>query len=379
MKRLLFCGLLFQSIVLAQEPILTQIEHSGCITWTNVANSNALYRVEWASSPVGPWNFSVDSFGGGEFRAISGGTNTQFSVDVPMVFRVRMITNTPPLGMVLIPGGTFQMGNHFPAEADSDQLPVHDVEVNSFWISRTEVTQSEWNRVLKWGMANGYQFSNTNSFVEPDTDVPVSYRSWNDVAKWCNAKSEMEGLQTVYWIPDGAFAWPFKTGETNTVEYWNDVGGYRMPTEAEWEYAARGGLTGKRFPWGDTIGHAQANYDSTDLYAYDISITRGHHPAFTNFTFDFAPVAQLAPNGYGLYDMAGNVREMCSDRYASNYYSWGGANTNPSGPSGILYSNRVRRGGSAGHNASIARVAVRMYAGPTDLFLDTFRIVIPQF
>ena len=376
MSRFILPWLALQIAVFAQEPIVTHLEFPGRITWTNAVNTNALYRVEWASSLQGPWNFAFDSLGGGEFRSIQGGTNTRFSAAVPMFFRVCMITSTPPVGMVMVPGGGFQMGNHFGAEADPDQLPVHDVELSPFWITPTEITRSEWNRVLEWGLAHGYEFATTNRFSEPDADQPVVMRSWYDAAKWCNARSEMEDRYPAYWFPDGMFAMPLRSGESATVDFWRHVDGYRMPTEAEWEYAARGGLSGRRFPYGDTIGHAQENYESTGAYAYDISTTSGYHPAFSSFAGHYAPVGRLSPNGYGLYDMAGNASEMCSDRYANNYYGWGVV-TNPTGPAGTAYPYRIARGGCSVHDASVARVAVRIYLDPADPSLYTFRIVTP--
>ncbi|HDL77141.1 MAG TPA: formylglycine-generating enzyme family protein, partial [Lentisphaerae bacterium] len=277
MKRFVFTVAAFGafSSLSAQEIVITGIDYPGRIAWTNLPDTNALYRVEWASSLQGPWRFTFDGLGGAEFRNLPGWTNSRFEAEVPMAYRVTMITSTPPVGMVYIPGGTFAMGNHYPSEGFSYEVPVHTVTVSSFWMSRTEVTRAEWDRVLDWALnksTNLYQFSNTNYF-KSNGDMPVVERSWYDIAKWCNAKSEMEGREPAYWFPDGIFAFTYRTGEIATVEFWRDVDGYRMPTEAEWEYAARGGLSGKRFPCGDTISHIQANYTSSGTNDYDISPT----------------------------------------------------------------------------------------------------------
>ena len=189
--------------------------------------------------------------------------------------------------MVLIEAGKFQMGsNDFMDEAK----PIHTVYLNAFYMDVYEVTNAQYKKFMD---ATGYKaprFWNDSELNAPNH--PVVGVSWDDAVAYCK------------WA------------------------GKRLPTEAEWEKAARGGLVGKKYPWGDTITHNDANYDGTgekDVWTYT------------------SPVGSFAPNGYGLYDMTGNVWEWCADWYNINYYAIS-PKTNPKGPSsGDM---RVSRGGS---------------------------------
>ena len=249
-------------------------------------------------------------------------------------------TPAPPPGMAYIPAGTFQMGDNF-SEGGAEELPVHNVYVSAFFMDRFEVTKELWQSVQTWAQSHGYGI-NAGSYA--GNGHPVQSISWYDAVKWCNARSEKEGLIPAYYT-DNAQTIIYRTGNvdvTNAQVKWA-ANGYRLPTEAEWEKAARGGLLGSRYPWGNTINGSQANYyNSGD--PFDNTTTP---VGFYNGT----------QNGYGLYDMAGNVYEWCWDWYGNTYYGDATASNNPHGPSSGT--TRVSRGGSWGYSTYYLQCALR--------------------
>jgi len=278
-------------------------------------------------------------------------------------------SSTPP-NMALITAGNFVMGNAtnvFPAsEGFNSELPQHTVNVSAFYMDIYEVTKALWDEVKAYNGGNGYSYSNTG--FGKATNHPVHTVNWFDVVKWCNARSERDGLTPVYYS-DAGLTTLYKTNEIAPFANWA-ANGYRLPTEAEWEKAARGGASNTRFPWTDytnKISWAKANYyGESNLYSYDLNGGSGaYHPSFTNTTSPYtSPVGYFAPNGFGLCDMAGNVMEWCWDWYQSTYYE-SSPTSDPSGPAGPL-SSRVLRGGCWNFEANYARVASRLAPNPED-------------
>ncbi len=213
---------------------------------------------------------------------------------------------TPPdlPGMVFVPGGSFQMGSD---DGEDDEKPVHTVQLDDFYIGKYEVTQKQWREVMG---------ENPSSFQGCD-DCPVEQVSWNDVQEFIQKLNAQTGQN------------------------------YRLPTEAEWEYAARGGQKSQ--------GYQYAGSNNIDEVAwYDGNSGRKTHP-----------VGQKRPNELGLYDMSGNVREWCSDWYGSDYYA-SSPEFNPRGPASG--SSRVVRGGSWRYLSEVCRVAYRNNFLPEDGF-----------
>lgn len=248
--------------------------------------------------------------------------------------------------LVLIPAGWFQMGDSI-GDGRSDEKPVFDLYMKPYYIGRYEVTKALWDDVRAWGLTHGYTDLPPGTAKGPNH--PVGSMNWHAAVKWCNARSEKEGLKPYYTVLGAVY----RTGTVKNPLESTAALGYRLPSEAEWERAARGGKAGHRFPWSDTetITHARANYYSTNSFTFDTSITRGFHPDFNDGVYPYtSPVGSFPANDFGLHDMAGNVYEWCGDWYDSYPSNAGGP------PSGTY---RLYRGGGWGGTASMARCAYR--------------------
>jgi len=275
----------------------------------------------------------------------------------------------PPAGMVTVPAGQFVMGDVTDGVVGTDANPIA-VTVSAFYMETTEVTKAKWDEVQEWGSANDY--TDLPAGNGKAANHPVQNVDWYDCVKWCNARSEMEGKPVAYYT-NASHANVYKTGNINLAEDAVDwtAAGYRLPTEAEWEKSARGGAIGQRFPWGDKINQNLANYFSTGSYLYDLGPT-GYQPLGGGTNPRTTPVGSFAVNGYGLYDMAGNVWEWCWDRSGTPY----AGGSDPRGPAAGSF--RVIRGGSWGNGADLVRCAKRNGNSPGDTLGGIgFRVVLP--
>jgi len=275
----------------------------------------------------------------------------------------------PTSDMALIPAGAFVMGDTF-GEGDPHELPLHTNTLSAFYMDEIEVTKAKWDEVYDWAVTNGYSFHNVGA--GRSASHPVQTVNWYDCVKWANARSQFDGLTPCYTNANGSV---YTNGTFSGGCNWN-ANGYRLPTEAEWEKAARGGVANRRFPWSDTsrISHARANYRATGGEDYCDSSGAGYHPDYDSGGQPYtSPVGSFAPNGYGLYDMAGNIEEWCWDWYSDTYYA-SSPGTDPRGPASGT--DRVSRGASWGGRANYCRVARRFADLPRDEYYSVgFRLV----
>jgi formylglycine-generating enzyme required for sulfatase activity len=284
------------------------------------------------------------------------------SASEPPVINTASAPMVAPDGMVWIPGGEFSMGSEDPNMTDA--RPFHRVALNGFWMDRTEVTNEEFTRFVK---ATGYvtlaerkpdpkDFPGTPPenlvpgavvFTPPPTTVPLNdhYVWWSYVpgANWRHPEGPKSDLKGKEKHPVVHIAYE----DANAYARW---AGKRLPTEAEFEFAARGGLDRKRFAWGD---------DFRPSRQFRANTYQGHFPATNTGEDGFigtAPVGTFAPNDFGLVDMAGNVWEWTSDWYRPDYYQSLAlqmkVTRNPQGPSDSFdpsepgVAKRVQKGGS---------------------------------
>ena len=222
-------------------------------------------------------------------------------------------TRVPEPSLIRIPEGWFWMGSK---TGQDNEKPVHRVWIAAFELAACQVTNAEYARFLaRSGKTRPPLFDDPN-FSGPEQ--PVVAVSWFEAVEYCHWLSAMTGRR------------------------------YRLPTEAEWERAARGGLEGKLFPWGDDPAQSRPDYAKRWQNGPE-------------------PVGRYAPNGYGLYDICDNVHEWCSDWYRADYYAVS-PDRNPQGPE--TGTRRASRGGSWRHHIKVCRCPARSSIPPEFRYAD---------
>ena len=226
------------------------------------------------------------------------------------------------IALVRVEGGSFSMGSN--NGQDEDEQPIHSVIVSPYYIGKYEVTQKTWVEVM-----------GSNPSLQLGENNPVDNISWSEALEFCNRLSVKHGLRPCYRVQNGIVSWD------------QSADGYRLPTEAEWEFAARGGTFSK--------GYRYSGSDRSDLVAWyeDNSGDR------------ISPVGQKKPNELGLFDMSGNVWEWCWDWYGA--YS-GSQLRDPIGPS--RGKDRCYRGGSFNRQENMCLVSNRGFNPPGNKFLN---------
>jgi len=324
---------------LGQAPVIASFGQNGELVCTNLQPGSTA-SVEWASSVLGPWTNSWTGL-----AAVTADSNGVFRVSVPMFYRVRGVPAFPPFqapsNMVWIAAGTFTMGSptNEPARYFVEGPQTAVTISRGFCMGKHEVTQGDYLAVVG---------SNPSYFIG-DLRRPVETVNWNDATNYCavlTAREESAGR-----LPAGYV--------------------YRLPTEAEWEYACRAGTT-TAFHYGGALRSGMANFDGhgeyppcggESYYCYNPSgIDLGRTTS----------VGSYAPNAWGLYDMHGNVWEWCQDWWSSSLP--GGSVTDPQGsPTG---SDRVFRGGGWDSLAYSCRSAQRRYFPTSRYYYFGFRVVL---
>jgi sulfatase modifying factor 1 len=346
------------------------------IAWTLRRKSSAVVAASAKASEAVPVNTkspagSPASANSSEASAVTAKSPDSKSLFGPTVANKAAPSASSPMGMAWIPGGEFSMGANDPPDMDEvgmkateDARPVHRVYVNGFYIDKTDVTNAEFAKFVSAtqyitiaerkpraedfpGAPPENLVAGSVVFSPPNHPVPLNdhFQWWSYVpgANWRHPLGPGSDIKGKDNYPVVQIAYP-------DAEAYAKWAGKRLPTEAEWEFAARGGLAGKPFVWGDSFrpnGKWMANTH------------QGHFPEKDSGEDGYAgiaPVAKFPPNGYGLFDMAGNVWQWTSDWYRPDYYQQlaaaGAVTRNPQGPASSFdpaepnQPKRVHRGGS---------------------------------
>lgn len=294
---------------------------------TDAENDPLTVAVQISSNAGSSWNIPARTLTGDVNFNVTPGTNlhivwnagADWNRNYTTQGKVRILADdaptTPPVvTMVFVPAGFSN--------------PGREIYTSAFFMDKTEVSKSLWDTVYNWAIANGYQFDNAGAATA--SDHPVVNINWHDAVKWCNARSEMEGLTPCYYTDSGKIT-VYRSGLVVIDNNWVDweVNGYRLPTTAEWVKAYWGGNEGNNFfPWpssggssSDHVNGSFGNYhrsgdpwDSSSFYSLASTPVSyydgGQTPAGVNMA-----------NGFGIYDLFGNVTEWCWDRESTGWYA----------------------------------------------------------
>ena len=297
---------------------------------TDAEDDSLTVAVQLSSNAGSSWNIPARTLTGDvNFNVTPGSSNhivwnagADWNRNYTTQGKVRILADdaatTPPIAsMAFVPAGFSNPGK--------------EIYTSAFFMDKTEVSKAEWDTVYSWAITNGYTFDNAGSATA--SDHPVVNINWHDAVKWCNARSEKESLTPCYYTDAGKTT-VYRTGLSALDNNWADwdADGYRLPTRAEWLKAYWGGNAGSNFfpwpssggssydhingsfgnyrssgdPWDDQIANPDFAWETTPVAYYDGSQT---------------PVGVDMANGFGLYDLFGNVEEWCWDRSFSSWYN----------------------------------------------------------
>ena len=337
---ILFCLFLLAQIV-PHNLIITRDGSSVELTWDEVSGADH-YNIYRSSIPdADVWGEPV--------AQVSEPFHSEIASPDKYFYRVTAVDLSDGQ-FTYVPGGTFIMGDTID-DGIGNEIPAHSVTLSSFFIGKYEVSQSEYSAIMGSNPASGYGVGD---------NYPVYEVSWYSMLKYCNLRSLAENLSPCYTISGSTNPadWGIVPGSNNAT--WNiaicnwNANGYRLPTEAEWEYAVRGATTSPDYLY------AGSNSINAVAWYYDNAGGSSH------------PVGTKALNGIGTYDMSGNLWEVCWDWYSTSYYGSSPSN-DPTGPVSGTY--RVKRGGGWFHTDFYSRVANRTNFYPSgNTRYDGFRL-----
>ena len=322
----------------------------GAVTFNINGGTGTTPAVQTASSgssiTLPKWSGFIKTgyvFAGWNANANGTGTNYAVGASYTITGNITLYARWNQLifEMVNVPGGSFQMGRNLGTSETPDETPVHTVTLSGFSIGKYEVTQEQYQAVIG---TNPSQFV----FSDDSNHMPVERVTWYDAIEFCNKLSEVQGLTPYYTINKTTGSDPNNTSEDDPYRWLvtrnTSANGYRLPTEAQWEYAAKGGN-------GSPGSYTYAGSNTIDGVAWYVANSDSSSHA----------VGTKTPNALGLYDMTGNIWEWCWD-WLGNYSD--GAQSDPLGASSGSF--RIARGGSWNYAAELVRCVSRGYVNPSN-------------